>query len=68
LIKYIFIINIEFIIIKHYEGWGATELNETQKWVRSKKRLRTTGLDEYIPRFNENISALKPVVYFCFVV
>jgi hypothetical protein len=28
---------------------GATEANETQKWARSKKRLRTTGLrDEFI--------------------
>jgi hypothetical protein len=24
---------------------GATEVNETQKWATSKKRLRTTGLD-----------------------
>jgi hypothetical protein len=25
---------------------GATEVNETQKWATSKKRLRTTVLDE----------------------
>jgi hypothetical protein len=26
----------------------ATEVNETQKWATSKKRLRTTDLEEHI--------------------
>jgi hypothetical protein len=25
---------------------GATEVNETHKWATSKKRLRTSGLDD----------------------
>jgi hypothetical protein len=44
MIKYIFIINITVIIIKQYEG--PIEVNETQKWATSKKRLRTTDLDD----------------------
>jgi hypothetical protein len=27
---------------------GATEVNETQTWATSKKRLRTTGLDHSV--------------------
>jgi hypothetical protein len=41
ILKYTFVINITFI---QYEG--GTEVNETQKWTTSKKRLRTTVLDE----------------------
>jgi hypothetical protein len=29
--------NITFIIIKQYQGKGATEINGTQKWATSKK-------------------------------
>jgi hypothetical protein len=28
---------------------GATEVNATQKWATSKKRLRTTGVTDSIP-------------------
>jgi hypothetical protein len=31
---------------------GATEVNETQKWATSKKRLRTTGLDHHRHIYN----------------
>jgi hypothetical protein len=34
-----------FLYLKIMKG-GATEVNETQKWATSKKRLRTTGLYE----------------------
>jgi hypothetical protein len=33
-----FIINITFIIIKQYDGWGH-KVNETQKLALSKKRF-----------------------------
>jgi hypothetical protein len=38
---------------------GATEVNENQKWATSKKRLRTTVLDNRLPDSSEVVSPTR---------